>query len=306
MRRHPRHRVAQLDVVTSQANVADWIEGARLRTLPAAISPVVAGTGAAAAIEAVVWWKAAMALVLALAMQIGVNFANDYSDGIRGTDADRVGPARLVGSGLASPRTVKGAAFACFALGAVCGFVLAATTSWWLLAIGVAAIAAAWTYTGGPRPYGYHALGEVSVFVFFGLVAVLGTTFVQAQRLTTTAWLAAVAVGCLACAILVANNLRDIPTDRDTGKHTLAVVLGDTGSRVLYVTLMVVPMLAMATIAAIETVWALLALLCVPFAARAVAHAVGRATGARLVPVLRDTGLTELVWACGLAIGLAL
>lgn len=292
--------------MTPQASVADWIEGARLRTLPAAIAPVAAGTGVAAAIDAVVWWKAALALVLALAMQIGVNFANDYSDGIRGTDADRVGPARLVGSGLAAPRTVKGAAFACFAIGAVCGFVLAATTSWWLLAIGVAAIAAAWTYTGGPRPYGYHALGEISVFVYFGLVAVLGTTFVQAQRLTVTAWLTAVGVGCLACAILVANNLRDIPTDRQTGKYTLAVVLGDRGSRVMYVALMVAPIVAVAAIAAVETAWALLALLCVPFAARAVTRVAGRATGAQLVPVLRDTGLTELAWAVCLAIGLAL
>lgn len=291
--------------MSSQASAADWIAGARIHTLPAAISPVAAGTGAAAAVDAVVWWKAALALALALAMQIGVNYANDYSDGIRGTDADRVGPARLVGSGLAEPRSVKYAAFSCFAAGAVCGLVLAATTAWWLILIGALAIGAAWTYTGGARPYGYRALGEISVFIFFGLVAVLGTMYVQAGRITVSSWLAAVGVGALACAILVANNLRDIPTDRATGKHTLAVVLGDRGSRILYSVLMLLAVAAAMAIAVSDGPWPLLALVSAPLILRAVFRVATGATGADLVPVLQDTGLAELVWAIGLAIGLS-
>src|SRR6478752_4906357 len=205
------------------ATPAQWLTGARPRTLPAAVSPVLAGTGVASYADSVVWWKALLALVVALALQIAVNYANDYSDGIRGTDADRVGPLRLVGSGAASAERVKRAALMSFGVAAVAGLALAATTSWWLLLVGAVAMVAAWFYTGGAAPYGYLALGEVSVFVFFGLVAVVGTTYVQTQSFDAGAWWAGVGVGALACAILVANNLRDIPSDTVVGKRTLAV-----------------------------------------------------------------------------------
>ena len=177
------------------------------------------------------WWKALLALVVSLALQVGVNYANDYSDGVRGTDADRVGPMRLVGSGAASPRAVKSAAFAAFGVAAAAGLVLAATTAWWLVAVGLVCVVAAWFYTGGEKPYGYLGLGEVMVFVFFGLVAVIGTTYVQTETWEWPALYAGVGVGALACAILVANNLRDIPTDTVAGKRTLAVRLGDERTR---------------------------------------------------------------------------
>ncbi|MFD1859016.1 1,4-dihydroxy-2-naphthoate polyprenyltransferase [Aeromicrobium camelliae] len=283
-----------------------WIEGARPRTLPAAVAPVLAGTGAAVYADGFVGWKALLALGLSLSLQIGVNYANDYSDGIRGTDADRVGPLRLVGSGLVSPGKVKAAALGFLALGALFGLVLAATTSWWLLLVGAAAILAAWTYTGGPNPYGYRALGEVSVFVFFGLVAVMGTTFVQTENITRASVAAAIGVGALACAILVANNLRDIPTDTESGKRTLAVVLGDRGSRRFYVVLVQVALIAAVVCAALTTWWALLALVAAPLAIRAVRVIGSGATGRELIPVLRDSGLLELVYAVGLTAGLVI
>ncbi len=286
------------------ATTAEWIEGARLRTLPAAISPVVAGTGVAVNAGAPVWWKAVLALVVALALQVAVNYANDYSDGIRGTDADRVGPLRLVGSGASSPARVRAAAFGCFAVAGVAGLVLAATTTWWLLLVGVAAIVAAWFYTGGSSPYGYRALGEVSVFVFFGLVAVLGTTYVQTQRLGFAVWWVAVGVGAVACAILVANNLRDIPSDAGAGKRTLAVVLGDAATRSLYTVLLLVAYAMSVVVAATVTWWALLALASLPWAVQGVAVVRRGATGPVLVPVLRDTGLVELTYAVGLFVGL--
>ena len=216
---------------------AQWVEGARPRTLPAAVAPVVAGTGAAAAASGAVWWKAVLALGVSLALQVGVNYANDYSDGVRGTDSERVGPLRLVGSGVAAPAAVRRAAWLAFTVAGALGLVLAATSGWWLVAVGAAAVLAAWLYTGGPRPYGYAGLGELFVFVFFGLVAVCGTTYVQVGRVTGPALVCAVAVGLLACAILVVNNLRDIPTDTTAGKRTLAVRLGDRGTRRLYAAL---------------------------------------------------------------------
>jgi 1,4-dihydroxy-2-naphthoate octaprenyltransferase len=282
-----------------------WIAGARPRTLPAAVAPVLAGTGAAAYADSVAWWKALLALGVSLALQIGVNYANDYSDGIKGTDDDRVGPLRLVGSGLVPARSVKLAALGFLGLGAVFGLALAATTTWWLLLVGVAALGAAWTYTGGPSPYGYRALGEVSVFVFFGLVAVLGTAYVQIEDVTDVSVAAAVGVGALACGILVANNLRDIPTDSVTGKKTLAVVLGDAGTRRLYGFLGFVAV-AMLVWAAFSTPWALLGLLFLPLLGRAASVVASGAKGMALIPVLRDTGLAELVYAAGLAIGLAI
>ena len=288
------------------ATARQWMEGTRPRTLPAAVAPVLAGTGAAAYASAFVWWKALLCLGVSLLLQIGVNYANDYSDGVRGTDADRVGPMRLVGSGAAAPAAVRFAAFGCLGVGAALGLVLAATSSWWLLLVGAAAIAAAWFYTGGSRPYGYRAFGEVSVFVFFGIVAVLGTTFTQAGRLTWPSLAAGVGVGALACAILVANNLRDIATDNATGKRTLAVVMGESATRLLYVALLAVALACVACLAVAFTPWALLGLLAVPFAARAYVAIAGGTTGLGLVSVLRDTSLAELVYAVGVAAGLTI
>lgn len=287
------------------ASRAEWIEGARPRTLPIAVAPVLLGSGAAAYLDGFVWWKALLALGVALALQVGVNYANDYSDGIRGTDENRVGPLRLVGSKAATPRQVKTAAFTAFGIGAALGVVLAATSTWWLLVVGVAALLAAWFYTGGKTPYGYRALGEVSVFVFFGLVAVLGTTFVQAERLHWTAVAGAVAVGSIACALLVANNLRDIPTDEVSGKRTLAVVLGPGRSRRLYTGLIALAFV-LAILCALATPWALLGLIGLPLGVRAVRVVVSDAVGPALIPVLRDTSLTELLYAVGLAAGLVL
>ncbi len=284
--------------------VSAWVEGARPRTLPAAVAPVLAGTAIAVDEESAIWWKALLALVVALALQVGVNYANDYSDGVRGTDDARVGPLRLVGSGLASPSAVKRAAFAAFALAAIAGLVLALTTAWWLVLVGLVSIVAAWFYTGGSRPYGYLGLGEVMVFVFFGLVAVLGTTFVQTGDLPAPAWYAAVGVGALACAILVANNLRDIPTDREAGKLTLAVRLGDGRTRGLFALLLGAALVALVGVALTTTAWALLGAAYVVPGGRALA-VVGRgAHGRDLVPVLQLTGTSELLYAVGLLAGL--
>jgi 1,4-dihydroxy-2-naphthoate octaprenyltransferase len=288
------------------ATVSQWVEGARPRTLPAALSPVAAGTGAAAALGGFSWWRAAAALVVALALQVAVNYANDYSDGIRGTDAERVGPLRLTGSGVASGAAVKRAAFVAFGVGAVAGLALVVSIgAWWLLAVGALCIVAAWYYTGGATPYGYRGLGEISVFVFFGLVAVLGTVYVQAGRISWAAVAAAVGVGAYACAILVANNLRDIPTDVLAGKRTLAVLLGDARSRALWFVL-VGGAQVLGLLVALDRPWALLSLAGVPIAARAGALLARGARGRDLVPVLRDTGLAELLFAVGLGAGLAL
>lgn len=292
------------DPAASRATVSHWIEGARPRTLPAAVAPVLAGTAAAVWADGFVWWKALLALGVSLALQVGVNYANDYSDGIRGTDDDRVGPLRLVGSGLASPSAVRAAAIGFLAVGAVLGLALAATTTWWLLLVGVAALGAAWTYTGGATPYGYRALGEVSVFVFFGLVAVLGTTYVQAERLTAESWLGAVGVGALACAILVANNLRDIPTDVLADKRTLAVLLGDTATRRLLLALVVVAAACLVAMAVTATPWVLLGLLGLLPAVGALRVVLAGATGHDLIVVLKSIGIAELLYAVGLGAGL--
>ena len=282
-----------------------WIQGARPRTLPAAVAPVVAGTGAAALADGVVAWKALTALGVSLSLQIGVNYANDYSDGIRGTDNDRVGPMRLVGSGVATPRAVKRAAQLFLLLGAVLGVALAATTSWWLLLIGAAALVAAWTYTGGANPYGYRGLGEVSVFIFFGLVAVVGTTFVQLERLTWPSVLAGVIVGALACAILVANNLRDLATDAVAGKRTVAVRLGDGRTRWLYLALGVVAWVGVVA-CGLATPWALLGLGGLAPWLPAARNVRSGTSGSGLIPVLAQTGIAELVTAVGLGVGFAL
>jgi 1,4-dihydroxy-2-naphthoate octaprenyltransferase len=288
------------------ATAVQWIEGARPRTLPAAVSPVLAGTGVAAWRDAEVWWKAALALAVSLLLQVGVNYANDYSDGVRGTDDARVGPLRLVGSGVAAPAAVKRAAFLAFGLAAVAGLVLAATTAWWLVVVGALSILAAWYYTGGRRPYGYLGLGEVMVFVFFGLVAVLGTEYVQAERLTWPGLYVAAGVGALACAILVANNLRDIPTDTTAGKRTLAVVLGDERTRMLFGALVSGALVALGAVAWTTTSWALLGLVAFVPLIRAVHTVTDGARGRDLIPVLQLTGLGELLYAAGAFTGLLL
>ena len=285
-------------------SLAHWVEGARPRTLPAALCPVLVGSGVAAAVEDFRPVRALLALVVALALQVGVNYANDYSDGIRGTDEVRVGPLRLVGSGTATPGAVKAAALAAFGVAAVAGLVLAALTTWWLVAVGAAAIAAAWGYTGGARPYGYFGLGEVFVFVFFGLVAVVGTTYVQTGTLPLLAFAGGVASGALACAVLVTNNLRDIPTDAAVGKRTLAVRLGDRRTRTLYVGLLVVAFLVVAAIGA-ERPTALVALLAAVLAVPPARVVLGGATGRALIPVLQGTARLQLVLGALLAAGLA-
>lgn len=278
------------------ASFAQWIEGARPRTLPNAVAPVLAGTGAAAWVGSAVWWKALLALAVSLALIIGVNYANDYSDGIRGTDDVRSGPLRLVGSKLASPRAVLTAALVSLAVGAVAGLALAAVSAPWLIAVGAVCIAGAWLYTGGKKPYGYLGLGEVAVFVFFGLVAVLGTQYTQALRIDWVGLVAAVAMGSLSSAVLVANNLRDIPTDSQSGKITLAVRLGDARTRLLYQLLVDVALL-LPLVLILATPWCAVGLAAVAPAVRALRPVRNGSTGAQLIPVLRDTGLTMLVWA---------
>jgi 1,4-dihydroxy-2-naphthoate polyprenyltransferase len=287
------------------ASFAQWIAGARPRTLPNAIAPVIAGTGAAAWLHAASWWKALLALAVAVAMIIGVNFANDYSDGIRGTDDDRAGPMRLVGSRLATPRSVRTVAWISMSLGAVAGSVLAFNSSPWLILVGVVCIAGAWLYTGGSKPYGYAGFGELAVFVFFGLIAVLGTQYSQALRVDWVGLVLAVTTGALSSAVLVANNLRDIPTDRQSGKHTLAVRMGDTGTRRFYQALLALAAVLTLTLTA-ATPWCAAGLVATPLALRAAAPVRSGRMGAELIPVLRDTGLAMLVWSITVAAALTL
>ncbi|MCV7003822.1 1,4-dihydroxy-2-naphthoate polyprenyltransferase [Mycolicibacterium alvei] len=287
------------------ASFAQWIEGARPRTLPNAVAPVLAGTGAAAWTGSAVWWKALLALAVSLALIIGVNYANDYSDGIRGTDDVRSGPLRLVGSKLASPRAVLTAAVVSLGIGAVAGLVLAAFSAPWLIAVGAVCIAGAWLYTGGKKPYGYLGLGEVAVFIFFGLVAVLGAQYTQALRVDWVGLVAAVAMGSLSSAVLVANNLRDIPTDTESGKITLAVRLGDARTRLLY-QLLVAVALVLPLVLMLATPWCAVGLLAVVPAVRGLRPVRDGSTGAQLIPVLRDTGLTMLVWAVAVSLALYL
>ncbi|GAB3294094.1 1,4-dihydroxy-2-naphthoate polyprenyltransferase [Parasphingorhabdus pacifica] len=286
------------------ATVAQWIEGARIRTWPNAIAPVLVGTGAAAGTDKFDPVLALLALAVALLLITGVNFANDYSDGIRGTDDDRVGPDRLVGSGTADPTSVRTAAFTCFGLAAVAGLgVVYLSQHWWMIAVGAACIAGAWFYTGGRNPYGYAGFGEIAVFVFFGLTAVLGTLYVQADTITGAGIGAAVAIGTLSSAVLVANNLRDIPTDRVTGKRTLAVLLGDRDTRTLYATLVLIPFL-ITTLSGLRNTWVLLGFLALPLLVPSLRAVLGGAQGRGLVPALRDTGFVMLAW--GTLTGLAL
>tara|TARA_B100001105_G_scaffold246502_1_gene230254 strand:+ start:254 stop:1117 length:864 start_codon:yes stop_codon:yes gene_type:complete len=282
-----------------------WILGARPRTLPAAVVPVLVGTAVAAG-SGIIWWRAAAALVVALALQVAVNYANDLSDGVRGTDGPgRVGPQRLVGSGLATPQEVRLAMLGAFAVAAMAGLSLAAAVTPWLLLVGVASVAAGWFYTGGPRPYGYLGLGEVFVFVFFGLVATVGSAYVHQQQVPAVAWLAATAVGFLACALLVVNNLRDLPGDAEAGKRTLAVRLGDRRTRLLYVALLD-GALVVGSLCALDRRWAALVLGAGILAGPAVRIVLGGAEGRDLVDVLGRTGRTQLAAGALLALGLAL
>ena len=287
------------------ASFAQWVSGARPRTLPNAVAPVVAGTGAAAWLHSAVWWKALLALTVAVALTVGVNYANDYSDGIRGTDDDRAGPMRLVGSRLATPRSVLAAAGASLTVAAVAGVALALSSAPWLILVGAACIAGAWLYTGGSKPYGYAGFGEVAVFVFFGLVAVLGTEYTQALRVDWVGLVLAVSIGALSSSVLVANNLRDIPTDARSDKITLAVRLGDARTRVLYQAL-VATAWALTIVLMAATPWCAAGWAATPLALRAVAPVRSGRQGLALIPALRDTGLAMVVWAIAVAAALAL
>ncbi|ACU54544.1 1,4-dihydroxy-2-naphthoateoctaprenyltransferase [Acidimicrobium ferrooxidans DSM 10331] len=289
------------------AQVGAWIAGARPRTLPASVAPVLAATGLAAHLHHAVVLRAILAAVVALALQVGVNYANDYSDGIRGTDQARVGPVRLVGQGLASPAHVRAAALGSFAVAAAAGVVVAAETSWWLLVIGASAIAAAWFYTGGPRPYGYAGLGELFAFAYFGLLATLGTLWIQVHALPADGWILAIGLGLAISAILMVNNVRDVDGDRLAGKHTLAVRLGESTTRALFVTLVAasVVAVALATWLATDRLVAVAAVAVVGLVAApsAIAPVVGGAKGRPLVASLAATGRLTLV--LGLAFALA-
>jgi 1,4-dihydroxy-2-naphthoate octaprenyltransferase len=287
------------------ATPAQWVAGARPRTLPAALAPVLVGTGAAAALDGFRPVPALLALVVALGLQVAVNYANDYSDGKRGTDSDRVGPMRLVGSGAASPGEVLVAAGLAFAVAGVAGLGLAALSSWWLVAVGAICIAAAWTYTGGPLPYGYRALGEIFVFVFFGLVAVVGTTYVQTRTLPGLAFAVAIPVGLLIVAILVVNNLRDIEGDALVGKRTLAVLLGDRPTRLLFAGLFVVAF-AVVVAVGIARPWVLVTLLAAPLAAKPARTVLAGGRGPALIGALAGTGVLTLATGVLLGAGLAL
>ncbi|MPY82916.1 MAG: 1,4-dihydroxy-2-naphthoate polyprenyltransferase [Actinophytocola sp.] len=279
------------------AMITAWVQGARPRTLPNAVAPVVVGAGAAAELGGFSWLRSALALLVALALIVGVNYANDYSDGVRGTDDARVGPLRLVASGTAEARSVLAAALSCFLLACIAGLALVILSgAWWLLAVGALCVGGAWFYTGGRRPYGYAGFGEVAVFVFFGLAAVLGTVYVQAGGLSLLALGGAVAVGSFSSAALLANNLRDIPSDTDAGKRTLAVRLGDLRTRRLYLALVVLPF-AVTIAMAVALPPLLLASVTAPALIRPVRVVLGRATGRALIPVLADTGLALLLWA---------
>lgn len=293
------------------ASAAQWIEGARPRTLPAAIAPVAAGTGLALMHGgyqgSVTVGRALLALALALALQVGVNYANDYSDGVRGTDDDRVGPFRLTGSGAAQPIAVKRAAFASFGVGALAGLTLVILAgAWWMILVGIVCILAAWYYTGGKHPYGYMGLGEVMVFVFFGLVAVMGTSYLLSGRTGLDDLLVASGVGLWACAVMLTNNLRDIPSDRVSGKRTLAVRLGDGATRLLYAAMILVPFLLLIPVVPHAPLVAL-TFLALPLAMAPIRRVIEqRASGRELIPVLAATGKLELVASLLMLAGFAL
>jgi 1,4-dihydroxy-2-naphthoate octaprenyltransferase len=274
--------------------------------LGAAVAPVLVGTSAAVAeADGVIWWRFGCALLVALALQVGVNYANDYSDGVRGTDEERKGPVRLTATGLAAASAVKRAAFLSLGAAAVAGLVLSLVVNPWLMLVGVAAIAAAWLYTGGPKPYGYLGLGEVMVLVFFGFVATVGSAYVQVKDVPSAAWWGSLVVGLFACAILLANNVRDVPTDAVTGKRTLAVRLGATTARRMFVACYVGSFASVAIIG-ISQPWALLGLLALPLAVTPVRTILTRHDPPSLVQVLVATSKLEVVVAVLVSVGLCL
>lgn len=278
-----------------------WIIGARPRTLSAAIAPVLVATASAG--NSAQWLPATFALIVSLALQIGVNYGNDYSDGIRGTDNERVGPIRLTASGLATPAAVKRAAFIAFGFAAVAGVALALMTSWWLILIGALSILAAWGYTGGKNPYGYLGLGELFVFIFFGLVATIGSYYVQVEEITREVILAAISMGIFACVILAINNIRDRALDAPAGKRTLAVRLGDRRSRQFFILLIILGYLITAFIG---SPWIALTLISLPIAIKISRGVLRGAQGRDLIPYLAETGKLQLQYALLLSLALVL
>ena len=283
-----------------------WVAGSRPRTLPAAISPVLVGTALIRRDHhGINYLNALLALLVSLLLQIAVNFANDYSDGIKGTDAVRVGPIRLVGSGLATPQAVKRAAFLCFAAAGVFGLLLAARVSWWLVLVGVISIIAAWTYTGGKHPYGYAGFGEISVFIFFGLVATMGSYLAQSHLITWKSFLVSIPVGALSCSLLAINNLRDLPKDALVGKKTLAVRVGDARARRGLIGLLLGAQIA-ALLATFITPWTLITLIFLPITLSLISAIRSGASGAALIPLLGKVGKLQLLLSTALAIALLL
>ena len=303
--RHPGRSRKPAHFAPNREPRVSWISGARLRTLPLAIAPVVVGASAASLVDKFSWLLTALCLVVTLCLQIGVNYANDYSDGVRGTDAHRVGPGRLTGSGSAKPRSVLIVALSFFAVAVLAGLAITVITQiWWLPAAGLVCVAAAWFYTGGKRPYGYMGLGELSVFVFFGLVATAGTMFVQAGTVSDEAWLGGAGIGFIACAVLVINNARDIETDRLSGKRTLATRMGRRGSVVFYIVLMVLAMVVAGVIALffpnarlVQFAWLIVAPACL--------IALTSKTPAEDILVLRLSTITGLLYGLGLGAAIA-
>ena len=279
-----------------------WIVGARVKTLPAAVAPVLIGTSYA---EKINWSNAFLALVVSLFLQIAVNFANDYSDGVRGTDTHRIGPVRLVASGLASASSVKAAALISFLIAAIAGFVLALTISPWLFLVGATSIWAAWGYTGGKKPYGYFGFGELSVFIFFGLVATVGSYYIQTEQFNWQIFLLALPVGTLSCAILAINNLRDLPQDKLVGKRTMAVRIGEKNTRVFFMLLLVTAQVTALAASSISSL-ALITLICAPITYRVVRQVLNGAVGADLIDVLSKTAKLQLLMASLLAAALAI
>ena len=279
-----------------------WIVGARVKTLPAAVAPVLIGTSYA---ENINWSNAFLALIVSLFLQIAVNFANDYSDGVRGTDTHRIGPVRLVASGLASASSVKVASLISFLIAAIAGFVLALTISPWLFLVGAASIWAAWGYTGGKKPYGYFGFGELSVFIFFGLVATVGSYYIQTEQFNWQIFLLALPVGTLSCAILAINNLRDLPQDKLVGKRTMAVRIGEKNTRVFFMLLLVMAQVTAVAAASISSL-ALITLICAPMTYRVVRQVLNGAVGAELIEVLSKTAKLQLLMASLLAAALAI
>ena len=270
-----------------------WLIGARIKTLPAAISPVLIGTSYA---EQITWINAALALIVALFLQIAVNYANDYSDGIKGTDQNRIGPIRLVASGLASAVAVRNAAYISFLIAAIAGSILSFKTSMWLFIIGGISILAAWGYTGGKKPYGYIGFGELSVFVFFGLVATIGSYYIQSEELNWQIFLLSIPVGCLSCAVLVINNLRDLSNDKLVGKRTLAVLLGDKKTRNFYIVLLVISQLVSISAAVID-IKMLFTLICIPMAVNVIKKIATGVGGIELITILGKTARLQLLLA---------